>query len=252
MPTRKHTFLSLCEPSDLPAQFLAAIRAYRCNGTSIKINLAVSELPRAEAMGGSGEVEPYQRGIVELSQPLLDMDRAQSLALRGIPADDPHIELCIPTVHDPTLAPPGCHVVTIDVNSQPYRLAEGEWDGIRDQVADRAIAQIGALFPNLEGSILHRQVLSPLDLERVLGLSGGHALHGDMGADQLFSMRPVRGHADYRTPLAGPLPVRRRDASGRRCHRRERPQLRARGHEGRARAARPDGGRTDDGRHCHG
>lgn len=199
----KRTFLSLCEPSDLPAQFLAAIRAYRCTGTSIKINLAVSELPRAAAMGGNGEVQPYQRGIVELSQPLLDMDRAQSLALRGIPADDPHIELCIPTVHDPGLAPPGCHVVTIDVNSQPYHLAEGDWDGIRDQVADRAIAQIGALFPNLEESILHRQVLSPLDLERVLGLTGGHALHGDMAADQLFSLRPVRGYADYRTPVPG-------------------------------------------------
>jgi phytoene dehydrogenase-like protein len=199
----KRTFLSLCDPSDLPAAFLAAVRAYRCNGTSIKINLAVSELPRAAAMGGNGAVQPYHRGIVELSQPLLDMDRAQSLALRGIPADDPHIELCFPTVHDPALAPPGHHVVTIDVNSQPYHLAEGDWDSIREAAADRAIAQIGALFPNLEGSILHRQVLSPLDLERVIGLTGGHALHGDMGADQLFSLRPVRGYADYRTPIAG-------------------------------------------------
>ena len=154
-------------------------------------------------MGGNGAVQPYHRGIVELSQPLLDLDRAQSLALRGIPADDPHIELCFPTVHDPSLAPPGHHVVTIDVNSQPYRLAEGDWDAIREDAADRAIAQIGALFPNLEGAIVHRQVLSPLDLERVIGLSGGHALHGDMGADQLFSLRPVRGYADYRTPLPG-------------------------------------------------
>jgi phytoene dehydrogenase-like protein len=199
----KRTFLTLCEPSDLPASFLAGIRAYRCNGTSIKINLAVSELPRAAAMGGNGAVQPYHRGIVELSQPLLDMDRAQSLALRGIPADDPHIELCFPTVHDPSLAPPGRHVVTIDVNSQPYHLAEGNWDAIREAAADRAIAQIGALFPNLAGAILHRQVLSPLDLERVIGLTGGHALHGDMGADQLFSLRPVRGYADYRTPLPG-------------------------------------------------
>lgn len=199
----KHTFLSLCDPADLPARFVAAVRAYRCTGTSIKINLGVSELPYAAAMGASADVRPYQRGIVELSQPLLDMDRAQAQALRGIPAGDPHIELCIPTVHDPSLAPPGCHVVTIDVNSQPYHLAEGGWDAIRDRAADRAIAQIGALFPNLEGSILHRQVLSPLDLERVLGLTGGHALHGDMGADQLFSLRPVRGYADYRTPIPG-------------------------------------------------
>jgi phytoene dehydrogenase-like protein len=199
----KRTFLSLCDASALPAQFLAAVRAYRCNGTSIKINLAVSQLPHAVAMGNGGKPQPYHHGIVELSQPLIDMDRAQSLALRGIPADNPHIELCFPTVHDPTLAPPGCHVVTIDVNSQPYHLADGEWDGIRDRIADRAIAQIGGLFPDLERSILHRQVLSPLDLERVLGLTGGHALHGDMAADQLFSLRPVRGYADYRTPVPG-------------------------------------------------
>jgi phytoene dehydrogenase-like protein len=199
----KRTFLTLCDAADLPVQFLSAVRAYRCTGTSIKINLGVSELPYAAAMGPSHEVQPYQRGIVELSQPIRDMDLAQAQALRGIPADDPHIELCFPTVHDPSLAPPGCHVVTIDVNSQPYHLADGDWDALGERAADRAIAQIGALFPNLEGSILHRQVLTPLDLERVLGLTGGHALHGDMGADQLFSLRPVRGYADYRTPVPG-------------------------------------------------
>jgi phytoene dehydrogenase-like protein len=199
----KHTFLTLCDAADLPVQFLSAVRAYRCTGTSIKINLGVSELPYAAVMGPSQEVQPYQRGIVELSQPIRDMDLAQAQALRGIPADDPHIELCFPTVHDPSLAPPGCHVVTIDVNSQPYHLADGDWDALGERAADRAIAQIGALFPNLEGSILHRQVLTPLDLERVLGLTGGHALHGDMGADQLFSLRPVRGYADYRTPVPG-------------------------------------------------
>ena len=121
------------------------------------------------------------------------MDRAQAQALQGIPAENAHIELCIPTLHDPSLAPEGKHIVTIDINSQPYRLADdqGGWDEIKDGVADRAIAQLGGYFPNLEGSILHRQVLSPLDLERLLGISGGHALHGDMGSDQLFALRPV-------------------------------------------------------------
>ncbi len=199
----RRTFLGLCDRADLPERFLAAIEAYRCTGTSIKINLAVSELPRAAALGNGSGVEEYHRGIVEVTQPLLDMDRAQSEALRGIPASEPHIELCFPTVHDPSLAPEGRHIVTIDVNSQPYHLAEGGWDEIREQVADRAIEQLGRLFPNLPGSILHRQVLSPLDLERVLALTGGHALHGDMAADQLFALRPVRGHADYRTPLPG-------------------------------------------------
>ena len=131
------------------------------------------------------------------------MDAAQAEARAGRPATDPHIELCVPTVHDPSLAPEGKHVVTIDVNSQPYTLAEGSWDEHRDAVADRAIAKLGAYFPNLPGSIIERQVLAPPDLEALLGIWGGHALHGDMAFDQLFNLRPVRGWADYRTPVEG-------------------------------------------------
>jgi phytoene dehydrogenase-like protein len=198
----KRTFLGLLDERELPAPFVAAIRAYRCQGTSMKINLAVGELPRAAGVDGHG-VQPYHAGIMEVSSSLSDMDRAQAEARAGRPADDPHIELCIPTVHDPSLAPDGHHVVTIDVNSQPYELAEHSWDEIREAVADRAIARLGELFPNLPGSIIDRQVLSPLDLERVLGISGGHALHGDMALDQLFAFRPVRGWADYRTPVGG-------------------------------------------------
>jgi len=198
----KRTFLSLLSEGELPAEFVAAVRAYRCEGTSIKINLAVDRLPRATGMEGEG-VQPYHRGIMEVNQPLAEMDRAQAEARVGVPARDPHIELCIPTVHDPSLAPAGHHVVTIDVNSQPYTLAEGEWDGIREQVADRAIEQLGGFFPELPDSILHREVLTPLDLERRLGISGGHALHGEMAFDQLFTLRPVRGWADYRTPVPG-------------------------------------------------
>ena len=154
-------------------------------------------------MGGNGAVQDYQRGIMEITSTLADMDRAQDEARAGRLAGHPHIEMCVPTVHDPSLAPEGHHVVTIDVNSQPYDLAEGAWDDLKDAAADRAIAQLDELFPGLSSSILHRQVLSPLDLERVLGLTGGHALHGDMAADQLFTMRPVRGWASYRTPMRG-------------------------------------------------
>jgi phytoene dehydrogenase-like protein len=199
----KRTFLGLVGTDELPAEFVAAIRAYRCEGSSMKINLAVSELPHAAALGARGGEAPYHRGIMEISGWLADLDRDQALARSGIPAERPHIELCVPTVHDPSLAPPGHHVVTIDVNSQPYSLAAGDWDGIAAEVADRAIARIGEFFPNLPGSIVHRQVLSPLDLERVLGITGGHALHGDMALDQLFLLRPVRGWADYRSPIEG-------------------------------------------------
>jgi phytoene dehydrogenase-like protein len=196
----KTTFLGLVDEDALPAEFVGALRAYRCEGTSMKINLGVDELPVARAVGGDG-VQPYHRGIVQIQTTLAEMDAAQAEARAGRPAPDPHIELCFPTVHDPGLAPDGHHVVTIDVNSQPYRLAQGSWEEIRDSVADGAIEIIGRHFPNVPGSIVHRQVLSPLDLERVLGIHGGHALHGDMAFDQLFNLRPVRGWAEYRTPV---------------------------------------------------
>jgi len=198
----KTTFLDLAPKGSLPEPFAASVRAYRCQGTSMKINLAVDRLPVATGMPGEG-VQEYHRGIMEVNQPLADMDRAQAEAQAGRPADDPHVEMCIPTVHDASLAPEGHHVLTIDVNSQPYELAEGSWDEIADEVADRAIAKLETYFPGLTGSILHRQVLSPLGLERLLGISGGHALHGDMAFDQLFTLRPVRGWSEYRTPVEG-------------------------------------------------
>lgn len=196
----KTTLLGLVGEGLLPERFGAALRAYRSEGTSVKINLGVDQLPMAAAFDGSG-VQPYHGGIAEINPTIAQMDEAQADARAGRPALDPHIELCVPTVHDSSLAPEGKHVVTIDVNSQPYTLAKGTWNDIRDEVADRAIAKIGEYFPNLPDSILERQVLAPPDLERVLGISGGHALHGEMAFDQLFSLRPVRGWGEYRTPI---------------------------------------------------
>lgn len=198
----KTTFLDLAPSGSLPKPFEASVRAYRCQGTSMKINLAVDKLPKATNMAGEG-VQPYHLGIMEVNQPLADMDRAQAEARAGRPAEDPHVEMCIPTVHDPSLAPPGHHVLTIDVNSQPYELAEGSWEDIDERVADAAIAKLEDYFPGLTESILHRQVLSPLGLEQVLGIHGGHALHGDMAFDQLFTLRPVRGWSEYKTPIEG-------------------------------------------------
>ena len=198
----KTTFLRLVERGAVPQQFRAAVEAYRCEGTSVKINLAVDRLPVAAAIGGGG-VQPYHRGIMEVDPTVAEMDAAQAMARAGIAAPDPHIELCIPTVHDSSLAPEGAHVVTIDVNSQPYSLAEGDWDSLRDRVADRAIAKLENYFPGLTDSITARQVLAPTDLESRLGIWGGHALHGEMSFDQLFNLRPVRGWAEYRTPVDG-------------------------------------------------
>ena len=196
----KRTFLHLIEEADLPRTFVQQVRSYRCDGTSMKINLAVDRLP--ELTGFPSGVQPYHQGIMEFGSTLADMDRDQALARQGVAAQDSHVEVCFPTVHDPSLAPEGKHILTIDVNSQPYRVREG-WDAIKERRADQVVSQLERSFPGLSGSILHRQVLSPLDLERLLGITGGHALHGEMTPDQLLFMRPVRGWANYRTPVRG-------------------------------------------------
>jgi phytoene dehydrogenase-like protein len=198
----KRTFLTLCDRRDLPDGFTARIEAYRCMGTSIKINLAVSELPYVQGLPEGG-VQQYHTGIMELNPFIADMDFQQAQAVQGVAADPAHIELCFPTVHDPSLAPDGKHIITVDVNSQPYTLRDGSWDDIKEDRADRAIATIAEHFPKLPDLIEHRQVVTPLDMERLMALTGGHALHGDMAPDQLLFLRPVRGWANYRTPIPG-------------------------------------------------
>ena len=201
-PIRSGPSCSCAIPTTCPQDFLAKIEAYRCIGTSIKINLAVRELPYVKGLPEGG-VQPYHTGIMELNPFIPDMDAQQAQAVQGIPADPSHIELCFPTVHDPSLAPEGRHIVTIDVNSQPYRLREGSWDEIKEARADRVVAAIAEHFPTLPDLIEHRQVVTPLDMERLMGLTGGHALHGEMAPDQLLFLRPARGWADYRTPIRG-------------------------------------------------
>jgi phytoene dehydrogenase-like protein len=196
----KRTFLALCDPADLPDRFLGAIRAYRCQGASLKLNLALAGLPPLKGRTSPGE---EHRGLIQVTLPLEQMDRQQEDARRGISAVDPHLEVCFPTVHDASLAPDGGHIATVGVRSQPYALAGEGWDAMRDRVADQVVEQLGRFFPDLPGMVVDREVLSPLDLERRLALTGGHHLHGDMLPDQLFLLRPVRGHAGYRSPVRG-------------------------------------------------
>ena len=197
----KRTLLGLVDATALDRRTADAIEAYRCEGASLKINLAVGEPPRFA--GTPAGLQPHHRGLIQVTLPLAGMDADQEGARRGIPAAAPHVELCVPSALDDSLAPPGRHVVTLGFRSQPYTLAGSDWDAERERVADRLIAELATVIPNLPGSVIERQVLTPLDLERTLALTGGHHLHGDMSPDQLGPLRPAIGLGGYRTTVEG-------------------------------------------------
>jgi phytoene dehydrogenase-like protein len=197
----QRTLLGLVGEEQLDRDLAASLRAYRCEGASMKINLAVGELPRIA--GTPAGMQDYHRALVQLTIPLSKMDRDQAQARDGVAAESPHVEMLVPSSLDPSLAPAGKHVVTLGVRSQPYSLGGEGWDAERERIADRLIDELATMVPNLPGSVIARQVLTPLDLERTLALTGGHHLHGDMSPDQLGPLRPVLGLGGYRTPIAG-------------------------------------------------
>jgi len=198
------TFEKLLAPGHLPAKFREAVARIDYSSASMKINLAVSELPDFSCKPGKAGPGPQHVGTIHIGAATLEeLERAYDDAKYGRPSARPVIEMTIPTALDRTLAPPGHHMVCLFVQYAPYRLAAGNWDGLKEAFADRCIAEIGRLAPNFPGSVLHREVLSPLDLERRFGLTGGNIFQGAMGLHQLFSLRPVPGWSDYRTPLPG-------------------------------------------------
>ena len=191
----------------------------------MKINLAVGELPRIA--GTPAGLQSHHRGLVQLTTAAGEDGRRPGRApARASPPRRPHVEICVPSALDPSLAPEGKHVITLGVRSQPYRLAGSDWDAERERVADRLVDELATMIPNLPGSVIARQVLTPLDLERTLALTGGHHLHGDMSPDQLGPLRPVLGPRRLPDPDRRPVSLRRRNPPRRRRHRRQRPQLR--------------------------
>lgn len=202
--TPEVTFRKLLAAGTLPPLFDEAVARIDYASASMKINLAVSELPDFTALPGKDVVGPQHRGTIHISPTMEYLEAAYDDARRGLPSTEPILELTIPTSVDRTLAPPGQHIVQMFVQYAPYKLAEGlNWEALREPFADRCVAAVNAYAPNFAASVLHRQVLTPLDLERRFALTGGNIFHGSMALHQLFSMRPVPGWADYRTPLPG-------------------------------------------------
>lgn len=198
----RHTFLGLMDEHDLPTEFRRRIERFRMTGNSSKVNLALSELPGFEMLQGNGS---HLRGEIEIVGDHPDyLERAFDDFRAGGCSKEPYLMVVIPSTLDDSLAPPGKHVVSIAARFLPYEPADGPWtDAGRERWGDIVVDAVSRFAPNLRESILHRQVITPLDLESVYGLSGGSIVHGDMSADQLYSMRPAAGWSGYRTPVSG-------------------------------------------------
>jgi phytoene dehydrogenase-like protein len=196
------TFRRLLPPEALPAGFRDAVSRISYESASLKINVALSELPSFTACPGIVP-GPQHRGTIHICPDLDYIERAFDDAKYGRPSERPVLECTIPSVVDPTVAPPGRHLMSIFVQYAPYALRGPGWDEIGEAFADRCFALLDEYAPNFSRSVLARQVLTPLDIERVFGLTGGNIFQGAMTPGQLFSLRPVPGHAGYRTPVAG-------------------------------------------------
>ncbi len=200
----KRTFLGLVERDALPPALVAEVERFKCEGTSFKLNLALGELPNYTAHPGV-EQGPQHMGTTHVAPSVEYVERAWDDAKYGCPSRDPLLEITIPTTYDPSLAPPGKHLMSIFVQYAPYRLADGPeaWRTERERFADRIVDLLAEYAPNVKSAIEHRHILSPLDLEEEYGLTGGNIFHGEMTPDQLFMFRPLAGWAHYATPIKG-------------------------------------------------
>jgi phytoene dehydrogenase-like protein len=196
------TFERLLDPECLPEPFRRAVARIDYSSASAKINLALAEVPQFTCFPTPG-VGPHHHGTIHIGPSLDYLLRAHDDSQYGRPSREPILEITLPSSLDDSLAPPGHHVMSIFVQYAPYRLSEGSWDEMKDRFADRCLELLAAYAPNLPQAILHRQVLSPLDLERTFRLTGGNIFQGAMTLTQLFSLRPVPGWADHRTPIPG-------------------------------------------------
>jgi phytoene dehydrogenase-like protein len=187
----------------VPAEFAQRMELWACGSGTFRMNVALSKLPSFTALPGDQVGDHHTAGII-LAPSLSYMDRAYTDARRDGWSREPIIEMLIPSALDDTLAPKGAHVASLFCQHVAPQLPGGRsWDVHREEVADLMIATVERFAPGFKASVIGCQVLSPLDLERTFGLVGGDIFHGAMTLDQMFSARPMLGHADYRSPVRG-------------------------------------------------
>jgi phytoene dehydrogenase-like protein len=196
------TFTRLLDPKELPGDFRAALERIDYSSASLKINVALSELPNFSACPGM-EPGPHHRGTIHICPDLDTIERGYDDAKYGKPSERPILECTLPSVVDASVAPAGKHLMSMFIQYAPYHLKGATWDELREPFADRCFDLLNEYAPNFKRSIIARQVLTPLDLERVFNLTGGNIFQGSMTLNQLFAFRPVPGHANYRMPVRG-------------------------------------------------
>jgi phytoene dehydrogenase-like protein len=196
----RRTFMQLVGEKHLPGEFVDSIRRFRFRGSSAKVNLALGELPDFTCLPGRGA---HLRGAISISPSVEYLERAYDEAKYGEISRRPYMDIVIPSMIDPAMAPPGKHVMSIFVQYAPYHVNGGWTDARREALGDAVIDTLSQFAPNLKAAILHRQVVTPADIERVVGLAEGNIFQGELSLQQMFFLRPVPAWAKYRTPLAG-------------------------------------------------
>ena len=193
----KRTLLALVEPTYVDPQFLLQVQNIRARGTVAKINLALDSLPKFKQQ----ESHTQLGGIIHIGPTVDYLERAADDAKYGRYSKQPFLEITLPSLSDPSLAPANKHVMSVWMQSAPYNLRAANWPDQREALGDTVVNLIEEYAPGFKNSILHRQILTPLDLEQTYGLSGGHPYHAEMALDQIFFMRPIPGWARYGTPI---------------------------------------------------
>jgi phytoene dehydrogenase-like protein len=192
------TLLSLVDPAELGPGIAAKLRNYRAHGTVSKVNLALSALPRFERADTA-----VLSGRIHIGPSLDYLERAFDHAKYGEVSADPWLEVTIPSILDPGLAPASAHVASIYVHYTPRRLRDAEWSSAREAILPSTLRVLERHAPGISSLVLAAQVITPEDLERDYGFAGGHIFHGELAPDQLFTMRPVLGYGRYQSPVAG-------------------------------------------------
>ena len=199
----RRTFLGLLDPVHLPPSFVVKMQNYRSNGTAAKLNLALDALPSFTALKNSAEGNAALAGRIHIGPGIDYLERAFDDSKYGDFSRAPYLDISIPTLSDPSLAPAGKHVMSIYMQFAPFKLKQGDWAAQRDALRDTIIKTLATYAPDVASKILAAQTITPKDLEDTYSLTGGHPFHGELALDQLFTMRPLLGWARYATPIQG-------------------------------------------------